>query len=489
MSSSVIRPKQDASPSLARLHNEAGNRNGHLVAVAAQRLREREEVLRLTRAHTVGQGLRGLAQELVVGIGEGIKAGMKGPIDGFRKDKGRGVLQGAIDGVSEAGCAISVGVRNGCSKLAEGYTNHVTADKKLFGASCKNVRATRDDVVCGDILDVYRRERTSLYGGLDEVVLENEYEHSESANGDANGGCLEKKYTELYSIVGCQPNATSREVRKAFLAKSHTLHPDKNPDNPKAQEAFVLLCQAYETLSDPTRREEYDRTGSLVNKDLSSSDCSVGSTARSAPRKVEEPRVHPMAVFDAMFGNNKLIHIIGDMSTSMLFLAHADVGGIKSLSDDVMDSSFEAGIYRIERERFQAERRVWLTELLCRRLQPFVDGDPHAVLLHAHHEVVAIRDETFGTDLLRAVGSVYSTAARRAIPRAKSSLRSAIGHLEAKAEKVALRAALTEASASDDTAKLRDSDGCLQPFEQRYQSSLSRIWTIAKWDIQQTLKE
>lgn len=491
MSSSMVWCKQGESPSLVRqnTHSSTG-KNEQLVIGAAQQLREREQALRLTRAHTIGQGLRGFAQYSATGVGDGIRAAMKGPIDGYQRGGRKGVLYGALNGVSAAGQEISGGFKNACEKLAEGYTNHVMPDKKLFGTSRK-ARGACENAVLDDIMEIYRRERILLYDGLDEMVLDTEPENSDANSSLGDGIYFEPKHTEFYEVLGCPPDASQREIRKAYIARAQSVHPDKNPGDPESQANFVQLCQAYHTVSDSARREEYDRYGFQLPTDDSASNSDTCSSTTSSKRtgkgKVNDLVPDPMTIFDVMFGNNMLVHIMGDMSTSLMFLAQADVGGIKSLS---MHSS-EGDSFRIQGEMFQEDRRVWLAELLCRRLQPFVDGDEQAVFLHAHHEVMAVREKAFGADLLRAIGSVYAIAARAVLSRSRGPLRSAMSHLESKAERVALRAALAEASAVDSVLmpdEESDQDGETPSFEHRYQASLSRVWTVAKWDIQQTIR-
>lgn len=63
-----------------------------------------------------------------------------------------------------------------------------------------------------------------------------------------------------YDILNVSPTATQAEIRKAYLKLSLKYHPDKNPDNEEqAKEQFIRVGEAYDTLSDPTIRQTYDR--------------------------------------------------------------------------------------------------------------------------------------------------------------------------------------------------------------------------------------
>jgi len=67
--------------------------------------------------------------------------------------------------------------------------------------------------------------------------------------------------TEYYEILEINQNADKKEIKKAFkkLAKIH--HPDRNTNNPNAEEEFKRINEAYQVLSDDKKRATYDRFG------------------------------------------------------------------------------------------------------------------------------------------------------------------------------------------------------------------------------------
>ena len=74
---------------------------------------------------------------------------------------------------------------------------------------------------------------------------------------------------DYYKILGLNKNATEDEIKKAYRKFAKKWHPDKNRDNPKAEEKFKEIQEAYETLSDPKKKETYDFGGSDSGYDYS----------------------------------------------------------------------------------------------------------------------------------------------------------------------------------------------------------------------------
>ncbi len=64
--------------------------------------------------------------------------------------------------------------------------------------------------------------------------------------------------SDPYTVLGVSRNAPQSEIKKAFRKLARQLHPDSAPDDPGAEERFKDVSRAYELLSDPKKRAEYD---------------------------------------------------------------------------------------------------------------------------------------------------------------------------------------------------------------------------------------
>ena len=66
---------------------------------------------------------------------------------------------------------------------------------------------------------------------------------------------------DFYEVLGVDKNADEREIKKAYRKLAMKYHPDRNSDDPDAEEKFKEAAEAYEVLSNPQKREAYDRFG------------------------------------------------------------------------------------------------------------------------------------------------------------------------------------------------------------------------------------
>jgi len=66
---------------------------------------------------------------------------------------------------------------------------------------------------------------------------------------------------DYYAALGVDRKADASEIKKAYRKLAATHHPDRNPDDPRAEERFKDISEAYAVLSDPNKRRQYDMFG------------------------------------------------------------------------------------------------------------------------------------------------------------------------------------------------------------------------------------
>jgi len=66
---------------------------------------------------------------------------------------------------------------------------------------------------------------------------------------------------DYYEVLGVSRSASDAELKKAFKKLAMKYHPDRNPDDPSANEKFKEAAEAYEILSDSEKKSAYDQFG------------------------------------------------------------------------------------------------------------------------------------------------------------------------------------------------------------------------------------
>ena len=146
--------------------------------------------------------------------------------------------------------------------------------------------------------------------------------------------------TSFYDMLAVSPDAAGGEIKRAYLAKARTLHPDKNPDDPQAKERFQKLGEAYQVLSNEDTRAKYDAKG-LEGLDT-------------------PPMLDSSMMYAMIFGSEQFEDLIGELQLAAV-LQQADAGGD-------MDPSLKHMSHK------QRMREVDCARKLADRLQPYVDS-------------------------------------------------------------------------------------------------------------------
>ena len=66
---------------------------------------------------------------------------------------------------------------------------------------------------------------------------------------------------DYYEVLGIEKGASEAEIKSAFRKMAMKYHPDRNPGDKEAEEKFKEVNEAYSVLSDPEKKEKYDRFG------------------------------------------------------------------------------------------------------------------------------------------------------------------------------------------------------------------------------------
>ena len=124
---------------------------------------------------------------------------------------------------------------------------------------------------------------------------------------------------DYYEVLGVEKTASVEEIKKAYRKKAIQYHPDKNPGDKQAEENFKEAAEAYDVLSDPQKRQQYDQFGHAAFEQGGGAGYGggfggFGGSSRqanpNAPRKGQDIRVRITLSFDeAVHGCKKNITI------------------------------------------------------------------------------------------------------------------------------------------------------------------------------------
>lgn len=74
------------------------------------------------------------------------------------------------------------------------------------------------------------------------------------------------EYKDYYKSLGVDRKASDDEIKRAYRKLAMKYHPDRNPNDPKAEEKFKEINEANQVLSDPEKRSRYDQLGASYNE-------------------------------------------------------------------------------------------------------------------------------------------------------------------------------------------------------------------------------
>lgn len=110
-------------------------------------------------------------------------------------------------------------------------------------------------------------------------------------------------YRDYYEILGVSSEATNDEIKKAFRRLARQYHPDMNPGDKAAEEKFKDIGEAYEVLSDPSRRAQYDQLSRFLKKKGFNRKASKASTFKTTSDRNGTGRSSTQDVDYSQFGD------------------------------------------------------------------------------------------------------------------------------------------------------------------------------------------
>lgn len=220
-----------------------------------------------------------------------------------------------------------------------------------------------------------------------------------------------------YDVLGLKANCTTDEVKKAYRRLAIKLHPDKNRDDPDAEEKFKQISIAYQVLSDTELRHKYNEFGQKN-----------GGGAAEPDGGFQDPE----EVFGKMFGGDRFEEWIGTISIGKdmkeAFQQQSEepdqmtIGpnGKPTLTQEALQRKVARDKARSEKKAAERKMRVEKLALnLKNKLSIFTEAAKNekdqAVAASFKEkcrlEVEELKDENYGYELCQAIGRTYKAKA------------------------------------------------------------------------------
>ncbi|KAJ1645663.1 DnaJ-like protein [Coemansia erecta] len=230
--------------------------------------------------------------------------------------------------------------------------------------------------------------------------------------------------TEYYEWLEVSPGATQAEIKKKYYVLALKYHPDKNPSE-EAEEKFKQISEAYQVLSDPKLRSQYNELGAEKNR-------------------VDASMVDPTAFFNQLFGGERFVSMIGELNIISELSRVAEEamdeeesgakdskaieGTASSATEDEKEArkaekkrkKDEINKRRQETEERNMARVKELSDNLKQKLAIYVENteaEPAAAMAAWEAQIKAeaedLKVESLGVELLHTIGNIYRFQAKK----------------------------------------------------------------------------
>jgi hypothetical protein len=357
----------------------------------------------------ISSGLKSVAK----GTAAGVASLIAQPVVGAKQGGIAGFLTGLATGVASCVALPVAGVCVASYQVSRGVVNSAEA----VSSASKGMVWNEDS-------------REWYYYNLEQEVeevarLEQERKNlGETGAAAAHGPERKVKDDSYYKLLDVPPNATQRDIKKAYYVKARKCHPDKNHGDPAK---FQELGHAYQILANEQARAAYDRDGLSDSND----------------NKLQMQDIDPYIFFAVMFGSDAVKPYIGELwiaNKAETFLKDSNMAQELAANmqpdgraNPELQGQREERVKQLleEDELVQRKRQVTCGINLRNRIAAFVDADENdenEFVLMVQAEAAEICQSAFGHVFCTTIGKTLELEAIQFLGFSKSYLGSWDAH-------------------------------------------------------------
>jgi curved DNA-binding protein CbpA len=264
---------------------------------------------------------------------------------------------------------------------------------------------------------------------------------------------------DFYAILGIPKEATTAQIKKAYYQKARNFHPDKNADNPQAEEMFKLVSEAYNVLSDEEKRKVYDKFG-------------VSGVRASEQGGGTDPGM----IFKMLFGCGTFDDIFGELSFA---------SWMSNSGQDMTENQI-----REQKDKENIKRKEKLLEQLIERLKKRISGEEknfNYLLADTKEKIESVG----GPALLSHISYIYIQEAQKNLDR-YLGIQSWFAEIEEKGHSFKQGASLIGEVIRVTAAHSRfeqAGDQNEEVFKEMMNHGLSMLWKLGLLEIENTVRE
>jgi len=260
---------------------------------------------------------------------------------------------------------------------------------------------------------------------------------------------------DYYELLGVSKKATTSEITKAYYKLAKEYHPDKNKNDLYAEEMFKKVSEAYQVLTDPEKRERYDKFGMDA---------------------MNEMTIDPLDLFRMIFGGGMFQNYFGDLSFYDAFS--------QQMSPENAENPQPIEPNQEQMLKKREERIAELTKQLVIIIEPYVQGNKSEFENNMKQQAKEMAAAPGGADLLTLLGYIYIQEAKQ------HSLFGFIHEISEKGHKAKeLFSTISAAVKMQNSLKEESMDGSEPAQENVLREGLKLIWKIGRLDIDSAVRE